>query len=453
MVGRNTELKTLQQMYTQDGNQLVVLYGRSNIGKGEVLKEFCRGKKVMYYGARQASPQLQRQMMGAEIQRKYNITMQDFSYDTFFKRIRSGDASKLVLIVNDFEFIAKRDEGFMESIVRLKEKKLYPGPVMIILCSSSIAWVENDMVQCLGACAKKVTGVFKIGEIGFVDVVHLFPDHSVSESIQVYGIVGGVPGYLRRWDARKSMKENICMHILSKDGFLYTEAQNYISAELRELSVYNTILEAIASGRRKLNELFQYTGYSRAKISVYLKNLMEFEVVEKVIPFETGGWDNAQKGLYQIKNTYLHFWYKFVYPHLSDLHMLSAEEFYDTWIASEIGAYFNGAFQKVCMEYLELMSMVNQLPIKIHKIGTWVGKQGNIDIIAQNDIRENIVGLCSWSENVLTYEMYQKLLDSMEQARVRAKKYYLFSAGDFDENIKKKAAEDDQIVLVDMNRM
>lgn len=453
MIGRNSELKALQQWYEQDGNQLVILYGRKDIGKKELLKEFCRDKKVMYYNARQASPQLQRQMFGAEIQNKYKITIQEFEYETFFTRIRSGDASKLVLIINDFEHIIKKDESFIQNIQKLKEKKLYPGPVMIILCSSSIVWVENDMVKCLGNCAKKVSGVSKIGELDFVDVVHLFPNYSVKESIQVYGVLGGVPGYLTRWNEKESLKDNICRHILSKDGFLYDEAQRYIGAELRELSVYNTILSAIASGRSKLNDLFQFTGYTRAKISVYLKNLMEFEVVEKVVPFETGGWNNAKKGLYQIKNTFVHFWFRFVYPHLSDLYLMTEEEFYDTWIAPEITEYLNGAFQKVCMEYLELMSMVNQLPIKVHKIGTWIGKQGNIDIIAQNSVRENIVGLCSFSKGILTEEMYQQLLVSMEQARVKAKKCYLFSAGDFDENIRKKAAEDDRIVLVDMNRL
>lgn len=453
MVGRKTELKALQQLYEQEGNQLVVLYGREGIGKEELIREFSRDKKTMYYAARQASPGLQRRMLGHEIARKYNVTIQDYSYDTFFNRIRSGDSSKLLLIIDDFEQIVKKDEAFMESLVRLKEKKLYPGPVMIVLCSSSIVWVEHDMVQCIGTKAKKITGTYKLKELGFVDVVHLLPDYSVSECIEVYGILGGVTRYLERWTAGGDLRYNVCTHILSRDGFLYGEAQRYVGANLRELSVYNTILEAIASGRHKLNDLFLYTGYSRAKISVYLKNLMALEIIEKVSSFETGGWDNAQKGLYQIKNTYVRFWYRFVYPDLSDLHLMRPEEFYDSHIAPRIEEYFNDYFRKVCMEYLELMSMVNQLPIKIHKIGTWVGKQGRIDIIAQNSVRENLVGLCNWSEEELTAEMFGQLLKSMELAKVSAKKYYLFSARNFDEAIRQKAEEDERIVLIDMNRL
>ena len=453
MMGRTTEFKRLQQFYQKDGNQLVVLYGRNEMGKGELLKAFSKGKKTLVYVARQASPRLQRQMMKEEIENKYKITIQDTSYETFFNRIRSGDASKLLFIIDGFEHIVKKDPEFMEAIVKLKDKKLYPGPVMILLCSSSLVWVEKDMTRCLGPGAKKVTGLCKLKELDFVDVVRFFPKNNVRECIEVYGILGGVPGYLRRWDGDKTLKKNICDNILSRNGFLYGEAQRYIGNHLRELSVYNTILCAIAGGKSKLNDLFLETGFSRAKISVYLKNLMALEVIEKVVSFETGGWDNAQKGLYQIKNTYNHFWYKFVYPHLTDLYYMKADTFYDIHIGPQLEDYLDTYFKKVCMEYLELMSMVGKLPIKIQKLGTWVGKQGNIDIIGQNAQRENIVGLCNWSREQLTYEMLEQLKESMKLARIKAKRYYLFSAKSFDMKLMEQAKEDDSLVLIDMNRL
>ena len=196
----------------------------------------------------------------------------------------------------------------------------------------------------------------------------------------------------------QGVRENICAHILSPQGFLYGKAEETIRSQLRELSVYNTILETLASGKHKLNDIYQATGFSRAKISVYLKNLMEFDVVEKVYSFETGGWQNAQKGLYQIKDTFINFWFKFVYPYLSDLHWMGAEEFYARHIAGGLEEYLKRYFVNVCMEYLELQELIGKLPLKIHKMGTWIGKKGQIDIIAQNSVRENIICLCNWSE-------------------------------------------------------
>ena len=61
------------------------------------------------------------------------------------------------------------------------------------------------------------------------------------------------------------------------------------------------------------------------------------------------------------------------------------------------------------MEYLGLLGMVGKLPLKIARMGTWVGNEGNIDIIAQNEIRQNMVGLCNWQEPELTMEMCEAL--------------------------------------------
>lgn len=50
--------------------------------------------------------------------------------------------------------------------------------------------------------------------------------------------------------------------------------------------------------------MYAHTGFSRAKISVYLKNLMELELVEKVLP-----------GTYEICNAFVRFYFCFLFPH------------------------------------------------------------------------------------------------------------------------------------------
>ena len=48
----------------------------------------------------------------------------------------------------------------------------------------------------------------------------------------------------------------------------------------------SSILAALAAGKYKLNDIYAQTGFSRAKISVYIKNLIELDVVEKVFSFD-----------------------------------------------------------------------------------------------------------------------------------------------------------------------
>ncbi len=52
----------------------------------------------------------------------------------------------------------------------------------------------------------------------------------------------------------------------------------------------------------------------------------------------------------------------------------------------------------------------------------------------------------------MTFEMCQKLFASMEQAKVSANFYYLFSARGFEEKLVKMVSEEKRILLVDMNQ-
>lgn len=447
-------LKKLEDLYAESGNQLVVLYGPMDCEKEALIRAFVETKKHFYYRARKASAKEQLTMMGEEVARKFEVKLQREAYDEYFNRVKSGNPTKLVVVIDEFEHIVKKDPEFIESILKLKNRRLYPGPVLIILASSSIVWTEQDMPAALGEEAvSKIDARIKIPNMNFLEVVRAFPELSVSDTIKIYGVLGGVPGYLKYWKKRKTFKQNICDLILSEDGYFFKKAEELVASELRELSVYNTILMAIAKGENKLNDLHHYTGFSRPKISVYMKNLSQFDIIEKVVSFETGGWDNAKKGVYRIKDTYVNFYYRFVYPHLSDLYMMDPEDFYDTYIENELDDYLNRYFINVCMEYLSLLNQIRRLPLVITKMGTWVGKTGNIDIIAQSADRQNIVGICNWKEEELTLAMCKDLFDSMTKAKITSKHVYLFSAKSFSDDVRELARIDKRFELIDMNEL
>lgn len=207
MMIQTSELKKLEEVYGQSGNQIVLLYGRDNCQKEQLIKEFCKEKKFFYYRARQASEREQVLQMGQEVEAKYGIRLTRYSYDEFFNRIKSGDPTKLVVVIDEFQYIARKDVGFMNSILKLKAKKLYPGPVMIILTSSSLVWVEEDCREKYGEYLKKVDAAIRMEDATFLDVVRHFPEYGTSQAVQVYGIIGGVPGYLARWNSKRVLRK------------------------------------------------------------------------------------------------------------------------------------------------------------------------------------------------------------------------------------------------------
>ena len=92
-----------------------------------------------------------------------------------------------------------------------------------------------------------------------------------------------------------------------------------------------------------------------------------------------------------------------------------------------------------------LLNQMGRMPFPVHKIGTWVGKTGNIDIIAQSTDRRNIVGLCNWDQPQLTSQMCEELYQNMEKAKI--------SATRFEPMLAEHAKTDDRFELIDMNEL
>ena len=105
------------------------------------------------------------------------------------------------------------------------------------------------------------------------------------------------------------------------------------------------------------------------------------------------------------------------------------------------------------MEYLLILNKMDKLPLKIHKVGTWVGKTGNIDIIAQSSDRQNIIGFCNWNEPEMTMEMCEQMASAMSKAKLSSDHYYLFSATAFEQALVHYVTLDPRFVLINMNEL
>ena len=58
-IGRDSEPNFLEERYSSNKGELVVLYGRRRIGKTETLKQFCKDKPHLFFSCRECTDKLQ----------------------------------------------------------------------------------------------------------------------------------------------------------------------------------------------------------------------------------------------------------------------------------------------------------------------------------------------------------------------------------------------------------
>lgn len=450
LAGRMSELEYLNQYYEQKGSQILVVYGQKHIGKTTLVKEFALDKPNDYYLARACSER--EQMYQWEMQLRadereeaetgravYTGNGKDFpDFADIFSTL-SGNGSKRVIIIDEFQNIVKVSETFMDELIRFIRVQEDKGGVMVLLCSSSIGWIENSMITKIGEAAYALSGLLKIRELAFGDIVHRFPNFRIEECVETYAILGGIPGLWNQFDDKLTIQQNICRHILNPDSLLFEEGERMVAEQLRETSVYNTILAAIAAGKHKLNDIYRHTEFSRAKISVYLKNLMELELVEKVFSYDGAGKENAQKGIYRIIHPFVEFYFTYMYPYMSALQTISVGEYYNTYIYPNFRKYVSGSFKKVCRQYLEKLNERGKLPVHFESSGEWVGKEGSIDFIAKDADGRTLIAFCNWEKPMMTYADYEWVMSCAQRARIKADYIYLYTASGFDEKLNLEA--------------
>lgn len=454
MIGRKKELKFLNEQFEMQQNSMVILYGRKGIGKTTLVTEFLRSKSGFYYCAKDCSEQEQQLLMKAEWQNGENLKINGDGYIDILRAAlaRAPKGAKLIIVIDEMYAAIRQGDNFIEALKEFWEENSGMNNLMLVLSTSSVQWVENSMVKTMGSFAAQITGWKKLYGFGFLEIVNRFPGISSKEAVYIYGILGGVPGYMDMWNPNDSIKENIISLFLDKNSLMYHEPENFLKSELRELALYNTILANLACGRQKLNQLYERTGFSRAKISVYLKNLIEFDVVEKVFSYDAVNHENVQKGLYGIKDPLIHFWYRFVFPNLSALEAGESEYVYDNIVYPGLEDYLHKYFVSVCREYCDLLNVYKKLPVTYDLCESWYGKEGNIDLIAKDNSSDSIIiGSCKWSLQAMDEEDFNDLLSVMVFSGIDADYYYLFSESGFTDSLKEKAAALDNLVLTDLD--
>lgn len=470
--GRKSEQRELEELYHNNNAKLIVLYGRAGIGKTELIRQFIQNKTAFYYQAAACTKTQQLSLMTLLVQLRQQSTAygktesiseadseKDLNYqstDALLKAYVQDCAErklKPLMIFDEFTLMLENEPDFADTIKALMENQTYEAGLMIVLISSSIRWVENDMVGEQPMLSRLISHFMKLKELSLADSVHILTGADKETCICLYSFLGGIPVYLSRCHGNESVKQNLIRLMVHKDAELKNEAEALLKAELRELGSYNSILACMAAGKYKMNEIHQETGFSRAKISVYLKCLISLGVVEKLFSFDTKKQEQVQKGLYRICDPFLAFWYRFIFPYQSFLMMGKEEQFYNLIIKTQMSDYMKHCFPKVCVEYLKVLQYRHKLPFHFTSCKSWYGKKGQIDIIAGNSSKQYLAGQCLWSEEPMEAVVLSMVRSLCSKAGIRVSLVFLFSKSGFTKELCQQAEKEKNVRLIGLNEL
>lgn len=415
-IGREKELKTLDRLYSSEHFEFVVMYGRRRVGKTTLLRHFMQGKDSIY-------------CVGVESNRQQNLenlSQSLWNYGKFLEAVPSfrtfQDAltyafvmakdRRIALIIDEYPYMARSEPSLASTLQMLIDQYKETSKLMLILCGSSMSYMEDHVLAYKSPLYGRRSGQMKIMPFDFFTACQWFSRFSPEDKALAYGMVGGTPQYLRQIDDCLSIKENIENLFLNPDSPLYEEPTSLLKQEVREPALYNAIISAIAGGATKLSVIASKVGESTSTCSSYLKNLIDLGLIEKETPY---GEKESRRSIYHLADHFFRFWYRFIPDNIS-LIAQGASPFAYTRIVPHLSDYMGDIFADICRQYLWKERLSGKVPIPFSSLGRWWGtdpgerKQTEIDIMGAADAHTALFGECKWRNEPIDSAILETLL-------------------------------------------
>ncbi len=458
-IGREKELSDLNRLYVSDKFEFAVIYGRRRVGKTAIINEFVNDKPSICFTGVETNAKQNLENFSKCILEFGTGTLVDTSFISFQAALEYifnlAKEQRIILVIDEYPYVARASKSLASTLQLLIDKYKDTSKLFLILCGSSMSYMEDQVLAYKAPLYGRRTAQFKIQPFEFREVCKYFTRLSGEDKALAYGIVGGTPQYLLQLNDNLSMEDNIKNTYLNPVSSIYEEPHNLLKQEVREPAVYNAIVTAIATGASKLSEISTKVGEDTSVCATYLKNLISLGIVKKETPY---GDSSARKTIYSIEDNMFRFWYRFV-PENTSIISRGATELAYNRIKPHLSDYMGAVFEEICKQYLWSLLLKGECMIDFTDIGSWWGtnaktrQQVEIDIMGTADKNKALFGECKWTNEKVDLGVLDVLVEKSKLFNYQNKYYYLFAKTGFTKGCREKADEMGNVVLVSYEEM
>lgn len=459
-IGREKELRDLNTRYITGKFEFAVIYGRRRVGKTTLINEFIKDKEAIHFTATESGSKQNLKDLSQSI---YSLSS-DFSdssasFSTFKNALETvfkiSKSRRLALVIDEYPYLADAHKAISSVLQVLIDQYKDVSKLFLILCGSSMSFMENQVMGYKSPLYGRRTCQYKILPFEFSEVQRFYSNFASEDLATAYGLSGGIPLYLSLLSDLRSIEDNIKDNFLTTNAYLFEEPNNLIKQECRNASGYNAIITAIADGASSSSQICTKTDLDSSLTASYLKKLIGLGLVKKEIPY---GMKNYKKPIYLLNDSMFRFWYRFVPENLSYINRGLTDLAYKR-IEPHISTFMGSVFEEICKQYLWKLLSEGKSAVDFTDIGRWWGtdpatkKQVEIDIMGTADKNTALFAECKWTNEKVDLNILETLIARSRLFKYSHVHYYLFAKRGFTDGCISKADALGNVTLVSYGDM
>lgn len=338
-VGRDKELRKLQDLSKSGRACIAVIKGRRRIGKSRLAQEFGKGKEFLSFSGlpptKRVTAQDQRDAFAEQLAALFHLPPLTFNNwsDAFAHLSRLLKKKPTVILFDEISWMGSKDPTFVPKLKVWWDLVLQNHPsVVLIFCSSISTWIDKNIINST-AFFGRISLYLELTELSIPECRKLLTMRGFKGSdldfFKILSVTGGIPWYLEQIESRQSADENIRRLCFEKDGLLVKEFDRIFNDLFSSRGeIYKKIVSLLSQGMKNRVLLQKKIGYAPSgTLSQYLKALEICGFVSKHPDwsFQTG--KAGKSTLYRLADNYIRFYLHYIEPNLAKIEQGAYAEF------------------------------------------------------------------------------------------------------------------------------
>lgn len=383
---RERELELLDMLYKSRPSLLVVT-GKRRVGKTELIKQFMKNKKSLYFFV-DSNKSIDILMSEFNDLLKDGLGLPDYvqlnDTETFLDFLTTYEGD-VVVAIDEFQRFLKVHPSFITQLQKYWDMRSDKCSLFLMISGSSIGMIRKIFIEEKAPLFKRADNILTLKPFTIHEVFSMLEDIGIKdpdEKLNLYFLFGGTIYYYRLFEKYqcRGFADALEKLIFNEFAPLGNEVRDVLIEEFgKEHATYYEIISAISRGRCSLSEISDMSHVSANSLPSYFYDLIDLlGIVEHRIPI-TDIPKKSKRGRYFLKDNFFRFYGYFIYPMLSQ-YMAGSYTTLMEKVSRDWNSFTGRIFEDICRELIS-KELIDEYP----KIGPWWDRKGNeIDVVGIN---------------------------------------------------------------------